>query len=271
MARVRARLPDLHPTERRLAEAVLDFPGDMAGYTATEIAEHAGVSNATVSRFVRKIGYGSFEEARRAVRDEQRAGAALVRFGSQGTAGGTAEAHLEQSRLNLEQTYAALAEGDVDGLAQALLAARRVWVAGFRAGYPLARYLAWQIEQVIETVTLLPRSGETLADSAARIDARDVAIFVALRRAPRVLGDLAESARQAGCTLAVIGDLPDLDRLGAAWTVRCATTARGPLLNHVSVMAACNLIAARTIDLSGLDGRRRMAAAEEAHGRFGEL
>lgn len=48
MARVRAILPDLHPSERRLAEAVLDFPGDMAGYSASEIAELAGVSNDTV-------------------------------------------------------------------------------------------------------------------------------------------------------------------------------------------------------------------------------
>ena len=118
MARVRASLPDLHPSERRLAEAVLDFPGDMAGYSASEIAELAGVSNATVSRFVRKIGYGSYDEARKAVREEGRTGAALLRFGTaDGTKTGAVAAHLEQSRLNLEKTYEALDTAAVDHLA----------------------------------------------------------------------------------------------------------------------------------------------------------
>ena len=109
LARVRTRLPDLHPSERRLAETVLDFPGDMPGYSASEIAGLAGVSNATVSRFVRKIGYGSYEEARKAVRDEGRTGAALFRFTASDESGGSAIAsHLEQSRHNLEKTFEAL-------------------------------------------------------------------------------------------------------------------------------------------------------------------
>lgn len=59
LLRIRDALPELHPSEQKLAKLVLDFPGEMAGYTATEIAELANVSNAAVSRFVRRIGYGS--------------------------------------------------------------------------------------------------------------------------------------------------------------------------------------------------------------------
>ena len=102
VARIREALPDLHASERRLADVVLNFPGDLASYTATELAQLANVSNATVSRFVRKLGYGSFEEARQAVRAEQQTGAPRFRFGSGNAPTAViVDAHLEQSRLNL--------------------------------------------------------------------------------------------------------------------------------------------------------------------------
>lgn len=174
LARVSDALPDLHPSERKLAELVLDFPGEMAGYTATEIAELANVSNATVSRFVRRIGYGSFDEARRAVRDEQQAGTALLRMSADTPqSGGAVARHLMASQQNLELTYGGLDDTVIDYLAEAMIAAPRVWFVGFRAGQSFAQYLGWQCSQVLPLVTVLPRAGETLAESFASLDARD--------------------------------------------------------------------------------------------------
>jgi DNA-binding MurR/RpiR family transcriptional regulator len=272
MARVRAILPDLHPTERRLAEAVLDFPGDMAGYSASEIAGLAEVSNATVSRFVRKLGYASFDEARKAVRDEGRMGSALLRFGTgqDGTIS-TAGRHLDQSRANLDATYGSLASDEIDTLAHALNKARRVWLAGFRAGYPLASYLGWQITQVLPAVSVVPRSGETLAESMANLSTDDVVIVLLLRRNPKIAWTLAETAIDSGAQVALIGDVASMDALPARWHIACTTTSTGPLLNHVSVMAVCNLVAARCLEVSGPSGRKRMGDIEDMHERFAEL
>jgi hypothetical protein len=44
VGRIRDILHDLSPSERRLAEFALDFPGDLAGYTASELASLAHVS-----------------------------------------------------------------------------------------------------------------------------------------------------------------------------------------------------------------------------------
>ena len=66
--RIRTALADLQPAERRLGTFLLDFPGDMASYDAQELARLSDVSKATVSRFIRKIGYDSYDAARRAVR-----------------------------------------------------------------------------------------------------------------------------------------------------------------------------------------------------------
>lgn len=271
LLRVRDALPDLHPSEHKLAELVLDFPGEMAGYTASEIAELANVSNATVSRFVRRIGYGSFDEARRAVRDEQRAGTALLRFASQTPGGGAVASHFETSQQNLDLTYGALEDAAIDSLAHALIAAPRVWFLGFRAGQSFAQYLGWQTSQVLGNVTVLPRAGETLAESLASLLPQDIVVLVALRRKPKLAGAVVKAAAAAKADLAVIEDRPSSETAHARWQLSCVTSANGPLMNHVGTMAVCNLIAARTIALSGAAGRSRMAAIEDGHRRFDEL
>lgn len=265
-------MSELHPTERRLAETVLNFPGDMAGYTASEVAELAGVSNATVSRFVRKIGYASYDEARRAVRDAGQTGAALLRFGASDT--DTTQAittHLEHSRRTLDKTFEELDIRLVDEIATSLHAAPRVWLAGFRAGYPMASYLAWQIGQVLPSVGLIPKPGETLAETAASFSEQDVLILLGLRRAPKSAQTVVEAALGTKTQVAVIGDVAELLAMPVRWSVTCSTVSTGPLLNHTGVIALCNLLASRTLELSGPQGRKRMEQIEDFHDRIGEL
>ena len=57
--------------ERKLADVVLEMRGELAGYSATELAESAGVSKATASRLVRRLGFSDYQE----MRQQARAGA----------------------------------------------------------------------------------------------------------------------------------------------------------------------------------------------------
>lgn len=137
---MKAALHDVHPGERRFADVVRGFPGELASCTAAELAQ---LSNATVSRFVRRIGNGSYETARHAARAERTSGAPLFRFGSGLAAlGGAVAPHSEQLRANLDATFAWLDEAGIDALARTALDPGRVRLAGFRAGQPVARYLA---------------------------------------------------------------------------------------------------------------------------------
>ena len=69
LGRVRESLPDLYPAERRLGEFLCDFPGEIASYNAQELAKLAKVSKATVSRFVRRLGFDNYEQARRSSKE----------------------------------------------------------------------------------------------------------------------------------------------------------------------------------------------------------
>lgn len=272
ITRIRAATPDLHPSEKRLAEAILNFPGQLAGYTATELAQMAGVSNATVTRFVRKIGYASFEQARQAVRAEQLAGTALFRVNRDDTpADGLVAGHLNMCHANLDRSLVGLDDTDIAALVGAMATSRRLWVIGFRAGQSFARYLAWQVMQVRADVVSLPRDGETLAESLASVGAGDCVVIFALRRPPRQAFAVIDEVAQTGASLAVIGDLPGLEALPARWHLPCSTGGAGALFDHVGVMAICGLLASGTIERSGAAGRARLRTIENIHDSLDEL
>jgi DNA-binding MurR/RpiR family transcriptional regulator len=179
--------------------------------------------------------------------------------------------HLDQSQRNLERSIANLDEAEIGDLVSAMVDARRVWVIGFRAGQPFARYLSWQIMQVRSDVVALPRDGETLSESLASIRPGDCVIVFALRRPPRLFEALLGVLADEGARTALIGDLPGLEAMPAHWHLPCSTVGAGPLFDHVGVMAVAGLLASSAIERSGASGRERLTAIEGMHASLDEL
>ena len=272
VTRVRNQLNDLPPTERRLAGFVLDFPGDLASYTASELASLAQVSNATISRFIRRLGYQNYDAARRHARAGRNAGSALFLATSpkRGDEGSVA-AYVQQAQANIAATFNHVTPALVDELADALLKARRVWCLGYRNNRSFAAYLRWQIVQVIDHAVVIPGAGETLGEYVAGIGRDDVVVAFARRRSVPVVTKFAARARRAGARVLAITDHLARDDVPATWRIRCHTQAPGPLDLHTAVIAVCHLIATRVLERAGAAGRTRLAVIEAAHDALEEL
>ncbi|MEI6875075.1 MAG: MurR/RpiR family transcriptional regulator [Spirochaetota bacterium] len=67
---IRAQLDTFSAKERRVASYVLANPGDAVDPSLEEFAEKIGVSESTLFRFVRKIGYGGYQQFRIALATE---------------------------------------------------------------------------------------------------------------------------------------------------------------------------------------------------------
>ncbi len=83
---------DRLPTgERKLADVLLEIGGELAAYSATELAGRAGVSKATAARLVRRLGYADYHELRQQARAQKRSGSPLSELsgalGQEGTLG----------------------------------------------------------------------------------------------------------------------------------------------------------------------------------------
>jgi DNA-binding MurR/RpiR family transcriptional regulator len=272
LARVRQALPGLHPAERRLGDFVCDFPGELASYSGSELAQLAHVSKATVSRFVQRLGYDSYEAARRHARAEKLTGSRLF-LSTAANSGATQNvaSHVAQGIANLEATFLSISDAQIDAVVGAMLKARKVWVIGFRSSHPFASYLQWQLTQVIENIVAIPGGGQTLGEHLVSIAKRDVVIVLGLRRRVARMDLMLEQIRRQGAKLLYITDegVPFQD--GATWHFRCHSQAPGPLFNHTAVAAVCHLLTTRAIEKAGTSGRARLRAIETLNDELEEL
>ena len=272
LAQVRAALPSLHPAERRLGEFVCDFPGDLASYSGSELAELAQVSKATVSRFVKRLGYDSYEAARRHARAEKQTGSRLFLVtAADATTVRSVQAHVAQSVANLQASFQAITDSQIEAVADALLQARKVWVVGFRSSHAFASYLQWQLTQVVEQIVAIPDAGQTLGEHLVSFEPRDVVVVFGLRRRVALMDVLLKSAMRSGARLLYITDEGVPPLRGAQWHFRCHSMAPGPLFNHVAVTAVCHLLATRAIEKAGAAGRARLRGIEALNEALNEL
>jgi DNA-binding MurR/RpiR family transcriptional regulator len=130
--RVRACYEDLSPTDRRLADLMLEYPGDIASYSASELARIASVSNAAVSRFVQRLGFRNYEELRVLAREAKSWGSPLYLLDHASGGDGTdvIQAHLKTSADNIAGTFQQIDPAVIDAVADAIATARQVWLIG---------------------------------------------------------------------------------------------------------------------------------------------
>lgn len=270
LSRVRASLNDLHPAELKLAELLCDFPGELASYSARELAALAGVSNATVTRFVRRLGYDSYEEARRHARAESETGSRLY-LSPAPDQSVSAPQHVAQSVLNIQRTMAVIDPAAVDEVARSIVGARKVWVIGFRASHPFASYLQWQLTQITESIVAIPNAGQTLGEHLVDVRPDDCVIFFGLRRRVAMTEQILTEVEARGATVLFVTDEGAPVRSGVTWHFRCETGAAGPLFDHSAVMVLCHLIASRAIEMAQADGRDRLKRIEMLNDSLSEL
>ncbi len=278
VGRIRDQLDQLSPSERRLAEFALDLPGDLAGYTASELATLAQVSNATVTRFVRRLGYESFDEARKHVRSEQRAGSPLAMAATAPVTAIAADdivgVQRAQSLANIDATYRRLSSTEIEQIAAAMLAARKVWVVGFRSSHPLAMYLRWQLLQIVPSAQVIPGAGETLGEHLAGIGADDVVIVFALRRRVRQMPAIVAQLAKACPNLVYITERNERNasaKTPAKWSLQCDVQGPGVLDNHTAVIGLCHLLVTQVMTLAGNPGRRHLGLVEAFHDALDEI
>lgn len=281
-ARIRDRYGDLSPLERQLADVILACPGELSGYSATELAGRAGVSKMTVSRLVRRLGYAGFEEARLAARRGGDWGSPLFLLPPGGPAPASAppsdgdpaplDAHFRRSAEALAATARQTDPAMLAQAARALADARRIWVCGARNSAFLAGYARWQFIQVRAEVHQMVAAGETMAETLADLGPDDLLFLVGIRRRPPAIVRLLRVLRERGIPTILIADSHSaLEAPPPPLTFRCETRSLAALDTHVAAMAVIHALAAELIPLTGEAGRARIGAIEDLHERLGEL
>lgn len=198
----------LTPTQRRIAHSLVRHAGEAPFLSSIEVAELAGVSQPSVTRFAVALGFDGYPALRRQLRD--------LGSGEPATAETPAEAvrnEHQQAVLAEIENLRALAEllADPEPIVRAarlLAGSRPLPVLGLRAASAQAAGFAYFAAKVHPDVRLLDEGGSMLADrieQAASAGATALICF-ALPRYPRELMDALAVARDCRLTVLTVAD-----------------------------------------------------------------
>ncbi len=270
--RIQDEYENLTPNERRLADLILDFPHQVATYSATEMTERAGVSKSAGTRFFQRLGFESYNEVRRLVRAAPDWGSPLYladRLERSGSTTAGLEGHLQREITNLTRTVEALAPDRLAEIGKAIASAGTVAVCGWRNSYFMGAYLHWQIIQLRDRVNLLNRSGETAAEHLAGLDAGDLLIVIGVRRRPKALATLLDAASATGVPVLLVTDRSGVTlKDKTTWMLQCEIRSITLFDSYIGVLSVLHVLATATADALGKGGRRRLRKIEAMHDRL---
>lgn len=135
---IRTRLGLLSRAERLVAECVLTDPVGSVLVSITELADRAGVGEATVSRFCRRLGMRGFQHLKISIASESSATVVARGISGTGTGDGTGDGGPTAESASAVATVTALLEstgslldpGQLDQAAAVLCGAKRIFVFG---------------------------------------------------------------------------------------------------------------------------------------------
>lgn len=264
--RVRDALPLLTSSERKVGRVLLAaYP--IAGLeSVTQLAERAGVSPPTVTRFVTKVGYDGYRDFQRALRSEVQAGTSspLGRYErAAGDVGGLKDRLDELSRL-LVGASESVAPTEFDAAVRLLVdPRRRVWCTGGRLSHIAAKYLYARLQQ------LRPRTHYLVDEAMPRVDhlvdfgRRDVLVVFDLRRYQPETVEFARAAAERGTKLVLVTDRWLSPIADAAHHVLVAPVeTSSPYDSLVAVIAVVEALVTAFIATTPATAKRRMTELE---------
>ncbi|MGN9795798.1 MurR/RpiR family transcriptional regulator [Streptomyces sp. NPDC054847] len=237
----------LTPTQRRIAHCMVRRAADVPFLSSVELAELAGVSQPSVTRFAVALGFDGYPALRRHLRE-----VVPPETPDTGDAYNEYQQAVRAEIENLQHLAAMLAEpAPVERAGRLLAASRPLPVLGLRAASSQARGFAYFAAKVHPDVRLLDEGGSMLLDrvDAARRAGASALLCFALPRHPKEVVEALAYARSAGLTVVTVADsafapvaahsdllIPAAVGTGLAFDTACAPM----LLGRVLLEAMCD-------------------------------
>ncbi|MBS1229893.1 MAG: transcriptional regulator, RpiR family [Proteobacteria bacterium] len=266
---IRSRYDQFSPSDRKLSAVIVARQKDLVAYSATELAQLAGVSKPSAARFFKRLGYRNFNEFRAGVRARFSSESPLYKLDH-----ATPESdrkpgfasHVETDARNLSAMRESVRPQDLKHALTLLKGARRLWVVGYRNGYASAFYAHVLFSQARADVTLINEAAAKGADILADVSAGDVLFAIDFRRRTRVLPKVVAVARDAGAAVVLLTYAP-LSALAsqAQVVLTCPTQGSTIFDSYVAAISLVNYLAGELVASARTTSRQRMERIEQIH------
>ena len=204
-------------TDAEIAEYILAHLSTIGFQTSTTMAEEIGVSDTSVIRFIRKLGFKGYADFRsemnaRTARQIDRAQPDLTpgekylrtleHLGSSSLISDVSQYTLN----NLQKSYAQLDQGTVEQIVDILLSSDRKYIAGFRGTAWCAQYMASKLLFLTPHVVPILHADATAVENLLDITERDCLFLYSFPRYSEIARPLMEIARESGAKVILMTD-----------------------------------------------------------------
>lgn len=202
---IQAALDELKPSERKVAEYILEHPEEVVKLSVQRLAEQSGVSEATVIRLARSLNMKGYQELKlRIAGDLTKATASTAGSYQEIMIGGSVESIMQAVSWNniqsIQDTIAVLSVEEVQRAAEALSTARKIDVYGIGASAVIAADIKQKFSRINLWCEAFPDFHSQLT-SAVNLTAEDVAVGISYSGQTEDIIQSLTEAKQQGATI----------------------------------------------------------------------
>ena len=210
----------LTKTQKIIAEYVLDNASEACFMTSTEIALKLGVSESSVIRFSRTIGFDGFMDFQKALRKDYQDKVLSIsssitvpsqRIAKQAkldTSSDYINWHFKNAAHNLEEIFIQNSIETFEQAADLIVSSKHKYIAATRGNICLADFFLLYLKQMVPHVTMTTTTSMSPIDHMCNISHTDCLVLFSFPRYSSQDEVTAEMAHDAGASIIVITDKP---------------------------------------------------------------
>lgn len=275
LQRLQTDLESYSSADRAVAAYMLVHYTTLAFENAMSLAEKVGVSEITIGRFARKLGYRNFKALKNELKDSSEEGFPwligddLLEFVESADGANEGETNIQREMKSLLAVYRLAETPQWTAAVELLAKSRTVQIAGFQTERGIAMLLANHLQFMRDGVRLVDLSAGNYADVFASDEEDSCLIVIDIRRYSRQSYLIAEQASQHGIPLIVLTDL--FCDWAARFTphVLAVPTQTGLFWSSpVALVCAVNLMVNSVIKAIGAQVEQRLEKLTRLHQTF---
>ncbi len=210
--RIESHFDNLTKREQQIASFLLSNHEQATFLNGSEIAKHVNVSEATVVRFAKSIGYKNFPELRRALQEIFRVkvtpAARLQRklIDLKSGKGDILHQVVDMELQYLAEVPRSIASADFERAVKIILKGKRLFIFGSGPSRILAELVQIRFNRFALPNVLITETGRDMLDKLLLLRPDDAVLATGFYRDNRELCAMIEQARQLGCKIVLLTD-----------------------------------------------------------------
>ena len=195
--------------QKQLANYIMENYDRAAFITASKMGRIVGVSESTVVRFAYALGYDGYPELQKSLQELIRnklTSVQRIQLTSDLKQDDVLKSVLKADMANIRATIDSIDNTAFNASIEALLKAEKVYIVGVRSAAPLAQFLSYYLNFVLDNVISVNMVVSDVYESMMRIGEKDACIGISFPRYSRRTIEALTFAKGRGAAIVAITD-----------------------------------------------------------------